>query len=270
MKLFPMVASAMLLATAAQGAQPDPAAGRLLAAEVCVACHGANGVSVSADIPHLAGQRAAYLVRQLEAFKAGTRKNDLMGAIAPQLSATQMADVAAYFASQTGAAVDAKSTVPARFVASHVPPPPDLGVGYVRYLTRNFPEQNSVSYYYANAVAMAAAARAEPLPDGAQIYVENYSARLDAAGKPVIGADGSFVGDQLRSYTGMARAAGWGEQLPAMVRNDNWNYAVFNADRSVRTDINYTECLACHKPQAPKSFLFMYDKLVDAARTARH
>jgi len=270
MKFFPMVASAVLLAAGAQGAQPDPAAGKRLAAEVCVACHGANGVSVSPEIPHLAGQRAAYLVSQLEAFKAGTRKNDLMGTIAPQLSATQMADVAAYFASQAGAAVGANSTVPAQFAATHVPPPPDLGVGYVRYLTRNYPEQNSVSYYYANAVAMAAAARAEPLPDGAQIYVENYSARLDAAGKPVTGADGSFVGDQLRSYTGMARAAGWGELLPAMVRNENWNYAVFKADRSVRTDLNYTECLVCHKPQASRSFLFMYDKLVDAARAGRH
>ena len=51
----------------------------------CQACHGGNGVSVSEDIPNLAGQRAKYLATQLEAFRDGTRTNPLMNAMAGQL-----------------------------------------------------------------------------------------------------------------------------------------------------------------------------------------
>ncbi|MGA7519082.1 MAG: c-type cytochrome, partial [Pseudolabrys sp.] len=51
----------------------DIEAGKEMAATVCAACHGANGVSVSEHIPNLAGQRTGYLEAQLKAFKDGTR-----------------------------------------------------------------------------------------------------------------------------------------------------------------------------------------------------
>ena len=52
----------------------DIEAGKHMAAAVCAACHGANGVSVSDTIPNLAAQRLGYLEAQLKAFKDGTRK----------------------------------------------------------------------------------------------------------------------------------------------------------------------------------------------------
>ena len=65
--------------------------------------NGANGVSVSDAIPDLAAQRPAYIEAQLTAFKDGTRKHlgatsNIMNVI--QLSAQDIANVAAYFASQ--------------------------------------------------------------------------------------------------------------------------------------------------------------------------
>lgn len=46
----------------------------------CVACHGINGKGMSsAGFPALAGQNAEYLKAQLEAFRNGSRNNDLNG-----------------------------------------------------------------------------------------------------------------------------------------------------------------------------------------------
>ena len=105
----------VVLAVAQVAQAADIEAGKELVATVCAACHGANGVSVSDAIPNLAAQRPAYIEAQLKAFKDGTRKQpgatshaDIMNAI--QLSAQDIANVAAYFASQAGAATDAKSS----------------------------------------------------------------------------------------------------------------------------------------------------------------
>ncbi|WP_457674038.1 c-type cytochrome [Thiolapillus sp.] len=76
----------------------DAAAGKVKAA-VCAACHGANGISANALWPNLAGQKADYIVKQLKAFKAGTRKDPLMSPQAAQLSEQDMENLAAHFSS---------------------------------------------------------------------------------------------------------------------------------------------------------------------------
>ena len=87
----------------------DIEAGKQLATTVCAACHGPSGISVSDTVPNLAGQRARYIEAQLKFFKDGTRKEPgsvsraaIMNAIAAQLGAEEIANVAAYFESQPG------------------------------------------------------------------------------------------------------------------------------------------------------------------------
>jgi len=75
----------------------DAGAGRSVAA-ACASCHGNAGMSVNPVWPNLAGQHANYLVNSLEAFKSGTRRNDMMSAMAAGLSDADMRNVAAYFA----------------------------------------------------------------------------------------------------------------------------------------------------------------------------
>src|SRR4051812_23841847 len=87
----------------------DVEAGKAQVATVCAACHGAAGVSVSESVPNLAAQRAGYIQAQLKALKDGSRKAPIMNAIAAQLTASEMADVAAYFASLPGAPAGEKS-----------------------------------------------------------------------------------------------------------------------------------------------------------------
>ncbi len=67
----------------------------------CVACHGMNGNSANPEWPSLAGQHPQYIVKQLKAFKSGARQNPLMTPQAQPLSEADMADLAAYYASQT-------------------------------------------------------------------------------------------------------------------------------------------------------------------------
>ena len=49
-----------------------------------------------------------------------------------------------------------------------------------------------------------------------------------------------------------------------MLRNSDWNYAVFTADRQLRPGVNQAECLACHKPLENASYTFTLQQLAAA------
>jgi cytochrome c553 len=68
--------------------------------ELCVACHGTNGVGITGDYPTLAGQHADYLQRALLEYKKGDRKNPVMGTFIGQLSDAEIKAVADYYAAQ--------------------------------------------------------------------------------------------------------------------------------------------------------------------------
>jgi cytochrome c553 len=242
----------------------DIEAGRAKVAQVCAACHGANGVSVSEAIPNLAAQRAGYIEAQLKALKSGTRKNGIMNAMAAQLSADEIANVAAYFASLPGAGAAAKSDFLPQIAKTSVAFPEGYQSSYVKYHTLNFPETKQVRLYYANAVAVEAARAGRSLPDGSVLFAEVHSAKLAADGKPVTGAGGFFEPDKLLFYTAMARNAGWGRDIPEMLRNEDWNYAVFTTAKQHRPGVNQAECLACHKPLDKASYAFTLKELAAA------
>jgi cytochrome c553 len=68
----------------------------------CAACHGADGNSASGDFPKLAGQHYDYLVKSMNDYKSGKRKNPIMGPQAAPLSQRDIEDLAAYFSHQQG------------------------------------------------------------------------------------------------------------------------------------------------------------------------
>lgn len=76
-------------------------------AVVCQACHGANGNSVNAQWPSLAGLSAGYIVEQLKNFKDGKRNNPVMAPLVASLSPQDMADLAAYFSAQVNTGLEA-------------------------------------------------------------------------------------------------------------------------------------------------------------------
>lgn len=97
--VFAAITGASLVVSAAAGAAGDAAAGKSKSA-VCAACHGADGNSANPMWPHLAGQHAPYLVKQMKDFKSGARKDPVMAPMAKPLSDQDMENLAAYFASQ--------------------------------------------------------------------------------------------------------------------------------------------------------------------------
>jgi len=88
---------ALVGATAHAG---DAEAGKSKAAS-CGACHGADGNSAVANWPKLAGQGEKYLIKQLNDVKSGARPIPEMSALVAGLSDEDMADIAAFYASQT-------------------------------------------------------------------------------------------------------------------------------------------------------------------------
>jgi cytochrome c553 len=73
-------------------------------AAVCAACHSVDGNSVVPTWPKIAGQHSNYLQRQLELIKGGERPVPEMAGIVISLNEQDMADLAAYFSSQTTSA----------------------------------------------------------------------------------------------------------------------------------------------------------------------
>jgi cytochrome c553 len=91
-----------------KGAKPDLAKAQQIVSQVCAACHGADGNSVSPANPNLAGQQAEYVSVQLAHFKDGTRANPVMAGMAASLTPEDMKALGAYFAQQKPKGLAAK------------------------------------------------------------------------------------------------------------------------------------------------------------------
>jgi cytochrome c553 len=94
--------TAMALAWAFGAQATDLDAGKKKAAEVCAACHGADGNSATADFPRIAGQHADYLAKAMRDYKTGARKDPVMTGFANALTAADIENLSAYFAAQPG------------------------------------------------------------------------------------------------------------------------------------------------------------------------
>ena len=77
----------------------DAAAGKAKAA-MCASCHGATGISMSPLWPNLAGQKEQYLIKQIKAFRDGTRQDPMMAPMVAALSDADVENLAAFYSSQ--------------------------------------------------------------------------------------------------------------------------------------------------------------------------
>ena len=106
-RLCAVIAAAAFYAVAASAqeapraaAAPDLKKAQQTATQVCAACHGADGNSVSSANPNLAAQGADYITLQLTHFKAGIRVNATMQAMTATLSRADMTALGIYFSQQ--------------------------------------------------------------------------------------------------------------------------------------------------------------------------
>ncbi|ETW92769.1 MAG: hypothetical protein ETSY1_42185 [Candidatus Entotheonella factor] len=71
------------------------------------------------------------------------------------------------------------------------------------------------------------------------------------------------------AYTAMQKQPGWGDQFPEMIRNGDWNYAVFQADHTLKSGVNQATCLVCHIPEASNDYVFSLNKLAAKAKSTQ-
>jgi cytochrome c553 len=77
-------------------AAPDAVLGKAKS-QTCFACHGADGIGISPNIPHIAAQPPLSLFYQLVQYREGMRKGGGMEIFAKSLSDGDIRDIAAYF-----------------------------------------------------------------------------------------------------------------------------------------------------------------------------
>jgi cytochrome c553 len=101
MKKILLAAALLALSGASFAASGDAEAGRKKSTP-CAACHGPEGISVSAEFPNLAGQYPDYIEKALSHYKNGKRKNPIMTGQVANLSQRDILDLAAYFSGLPG------------------------------------------------------------------------------------------------------------------------------------------------------------------------
>jgi len=95
--ILTLLTAAVLAASSNIAFAGDAAAGKAKSA-TCAGCHGAKGISAVPIYPNLAGQKEAYLAKQIKQFKDGVRKDPTMNAMTKPLSDADIANIAAYYA----------------------------------------------------------------------------------------------------------------------------------------------------------------------------
>jgi Cytochrome P460 len=194
-------------------------------------------------------------VAQLHAFRAGERKHELMQAMAQQLSDADIAALADYWSARPRGA--ATGEVPL-WRATNIEVPHDFPAAYRVYKTVVETDKSSTRQFYANRTALAAARKGVVLPVGSTIAIVTYpgviAADLAESRKPA-----------ARGFALMSAIAAAGQDVPALLRNADWRYAVFDGQRVRRSSTNEAPCLACHKPRATDSFIFTIADLKQVA-----
>lgn len=90
----------MLVCSSFAYSAANSAAGKEKSA-TCQGCHGTDGNSYAGNWPNLAGQHSRYIRKQIQNFQSGDRQDPTMTSMVKGLSQTDIADIAAYFSSQT-------------------------------------------------------------------------------------------------------------------------------------------------------------------------
>jgi len=92
-----LAALAFIVGAATDGLAAGNATAGKQKALMCQTCHGLDGKAKIPEAPNLAGQSEIYLVKALNDYRAGARKNDMMSLVAPTLKDNDIEDLAAYY-----------------------------------------------------------------------------------------------------------------------------------------------------------------------------
>jgi cytochrome P460 len=140
---------------------------------------------------------------------------------------------------------------------------PSAWKDHVLYTTVDRYDNKQYRELYASSQAAVDAMKAgKPLPDGTVLTMVQYAAQVDDKGVPVKGPNGRFVRtDKIVGYTVMEKRPGWGKDVPEDIRNGDWQYQAFLADRTPNPKAVLANCFKCHKPLDKQDFVFSWEGL---------
>lgn len=114
---------------------------------------------------------------------------------------------------------------------------------------------------WANPDAVAAVKAGKPIPHGSVLTMVQYKAVVDDKGAPVKDAKGRFKKGDLVGYAIMQKGKDWGTEYAADMRNGEWEYQVFKADKTVNDKANLKGCFTCHKPHEKQDYVISMARL---------
>lgn len=149
---------------------------------------------------------------------------------------------------------------PDRLVDGEIAAPPDYR-SWTKFLSEvQRPDAKQVREIYMNRAATQSR-RGEPYRPGSVFVMENYAAKVDAEGNPVVGPDGKLIKGELLRVFVMGKNTGWGQEVPELLRNGQWIYASYLANgQKGPEDLN--TCRGCHASlrDKPVDFIFRHDE----------
>ena len=155
-------------------------------------------------------------------------------------------------------------TVAVRAGADKVMFPENYSKG-VLYTTVDRPDNKQFRELYAPKDAVDAVKAGKPIPSGTVLTMVNFKAKLNAAGEPEKDANGRFIKtDEIVGIAVMEKRTGWGAEYGDDIRNGEWEYQAFKADKTVNDKANLKSCFTCHKPLDKQDFVFSFDKMKGA------
>jgi len=118
---------------------------------------------------------------------------------------------------------------------------------------------------YASPGVVEAVRKGQAIPSGAVLTLVQYRAKTDDKGSPVKGADSHFIKDGVVGFGVMEKRTGWGTEYPDSLRNGEWEYQAFTADKTPNPKANLTACFQCHKPHEKQDFVMSLARLPGTA-----
>jgi hypothetical protein len=118
--------------------------------------------------------------------------------------------------------------------------------------------------FYTSQAAIDAVRSGQPIPSGTVVTMVHYKAKQDDQGNLLKGPDGHLMKGEITQFGVMEKRTGWGAEYPPELRNGEWEYQTFKADRSVNDKANLRRCFECHKPNAQQDFLFSFAQMKGA------
>jgi hemoglobin len=90
------------------------------------------------------------------------------------------------------------------------------------------------------------------------MIMELYKAKMEGEALAT-GPDGKLVKGDLAKVFVMGKDEGWGQDVPANLKNGTWLYAAYGPDGKPLAE-DFMKCRACHAPLAQKDFVHRYDE----------